>query len=351
MAQIGIEARVGIFVIAALLVLVGFVLMLGDFSLSPGYQVFADYAYAGSLQVGAPVKLSGVKVGRVAEIELLTGKVTPGPAAVVDELGREEPPRVRARLVLGKEAQPLVTPDVRFYIGMQGLIGETYVELDPGKDSAGKASLGEGASVRGVDAPRLHVVALELSALVNTLGTIAGIEHEVGLRKLGESLAALMDTVGTIAKERRGELSQAVADSASIAADLRVVSARLRAALEDGDNLKNLLQDGSATAAVVRHELPALMARASTSLAAIDVLTARVSSAAGEADVAELVKELKTTLDNLNQVTLDARKVMDTIRRGQGSVGGMVTDPEIYDDLKDLLRDLKKNPWKLMWRE
>ena len=34
-----------------------------------------------------------------------------------------------------------------------------------------------------------------------------------------------------------------------------------------------------------------------------------------------------------------------------GTVGGMVTDPEVYDDLKDLLRDLKRNPWKLMWRE
>jgi phospholipid/cholesterol/gamma-HCH transport system substrate-binding protein len=351
MAQTGIEARVGIFVIAAVLVLVGFVLMLGDFSLQPGYQVFADYAYAGGLQAGAPVKLSGVRVGRVAEIELLTRQVTPGPAAGVPELGREEAPRVRARLILDNEAKPLVTPDVRFYIGMQGLIGEAYVELDPGRDNLQEVPLGEGASVRGVDAPRLHVVALQVSAIVNTLGAIAGIEHEVGLKKLSESLTAFMDTVGGIAKERRGELSQAVADSAGVAADLKVVSAKLRAALEDGDSLRNLLRDGSATAGLLRRDLPVLMERASSSLAAIDKLSAKVAAAAGEADVAELVKELKTTLDNLNQVTLDARKVMDTIRRGQGSIGGMVTDPQVYDDLKDFLRDLKKNPWKLLWRE
>ena len=35
----------------------------------------------------------------------------------------------------------------------------------------------------------------------------------------------------------------------------------------------------------------------------------------------------------------------------QDVTGGMVTDPQVYDDMKDLLRDLKKNPWKLMWRE
>jgi phospholipid/cholesterol/gamma-HCH transport system substrate-binding protein len=351
MAQIGIEARVGIFVLLALLVLVGFVLMLGDFSISPGYQVFADYGYAGGLQVGAPVKLSGVKVGRVAGIEILSADAKPGSAPTLAELGRDESPRVRARLVLDASARPLITSDVRFYIGMQGLIGETYVELDPGPLAVGKSALAEGTSVRGVDAPRLHVVVLEVSALINMLGNLAGVGQGAGLARLAESLRNLIDTVGGIASERKGELSAVVADAAAIAADMRVVSAKLRGALEGGDNLKSLLEDGSATAALVRRDLPSLMEHTRTSLEAVEALSVKAKAAADEANIAELARELKATLDNLNQVTLDARKVMDTIRRGQGTLGGAVTDPQVYDDLKDLLRDLKKNPWKLLWRE
>jgi phospholipid/cholesterol/gamma-HCH transport system substrate-binding protein len=351
MAQIGIEARVGIFVLSALLVLVGFVLMLGDFSISPGYQVFADYAYAGGLQTGAPVKLSGVKVGRVAAIEILSVEASPAPAPSVTELGRDEPPRVRARLVLDKAARPLVTADARFYVGMQGLVGETYVELDPGPAAAQKSALAEGTSVRGVDAPRLHVVALEVVAIVNMLGKIAGDGHDVGLAKLGESLTSLINTMGGIAIEHRGELSTAVADTAVMAANLKVVSGKLRAALEDGDSLKSLLADGSATAALMRRDLPSLMERAKTSLEAVEALSVKARVAADAADLGKLAKELKTTLDNLSQVALDARQVMDSIRRGQGTLGGAITDPQGDDDLKALLRELKKNPWKMLWRD
>ena len=351
MAQIGIEARVGIFVLSALLVLVGFVLMLGDFSMSKGYQVYADYAYAGGLQAGAPVKLSGVKVGRVAAIEVLGPETEPAPASDVAELGRDEAPRVRARLALESAVRPLVTAGARFYVGMQGLIGETYVELDPGPAAAQTSALPEGTSVRGVDAPRLHVVALQVSAIVNMLGRIAGVEHEVGLAKLGASLTSLINTMSDIATERRGELSTGVADAAAIATNLRVVSGKLRAALEDGDDLKHLLADGSATAALVRRDLPVLMERARTSLEAVEALAQKARAAANEADIGELAKELKMTLDNLNQVSLDARQVMDSVRGGQGTLGRVITDPQVYDDLKVLLRDLKKNPWKLLWRE
>jgi phospholipid/cholesterol/gamma-HCH transport system substrate-binding protein len=29
----------------------------------------------------------------------------------------------------------------------------------------------------------------------------------------------------------------------------------------------------------------------------------------------------------------------------------MMADEAVYDDLQELLRDLKHNPWKLFWRE
>jgi phospholipid/cholesterol/gamma-HCH transport system substrate-binding protein len=39
------------------------------------------------------------------------------------------------------------------------------------------------------------------------------------------------------------------------------------------------------------------------------------------------------------------------VKAGKGTVGALVKDEAVYDDLQELLRDLKHNPWKLFWRE
>jgi phospholipid/cholesterol/gamma-HCH transport system substrate-binding protein len=32
-------------------------------------------------------------------------------------------------------------------------------------------------------------------------------------------------------------------------------------------------------------------------------------------------------------------------------VGAVVMDEALYDDIQELARDLKHNPWKFLWRE
>ena len=46
-----------------------------------------------------------------------------------------------------------------------------------------------------------------------------------------------------------------------------------------------------------------------------------------------------------------AEEIVTHIRQGRGTVGAMLMDEEIYDDVQEMLRDLKHNPWKLFWRE
>src|SRR2546427_6608878 len=42
---------------------------------SPGFRLYADFGYAGALQPGAPVKLSGIRIGRVARSEEHTSEL------------------------------------------------------------------------------------------------------------------------------------------------------------------------------------------------------------------------------------------------------------------------------------
>ena len=43
--------------------------------------------------------------------------------------------------------------------------------------------------------------------------------------------------------------------------------------------------------------------------------------------------------------------VMANIKQGKGTAGALLVDQQIYDDLKELVRDLKRNPWKFFWKE
>ena len=55
--------------------------------------------------------------------------------------------------------------------------------------------------------------------------------------------------------------------------------------------------------------------------------------------------------ENANEAVADARAIVAHVRAGRGTVGAIVMDEELYDDIQEMLRDLKHNPWKLFWRE
>ena len=64
----GLEFKVGLLILISAAILVGFIFVLGNFSLRSGFEVHVDFDYVGSLRAGAPVKVSGIKVGRATRL-------------------------------------------------------------------------------------------------------------------------------------------------------------------------------------------------------------------------------------------------------------------------------------------
>src|SRR5690606_11127995 len=65
--------------------------------------------------------------------------------------------------------------------------------------------------------------------------------------------------------------------------------------------------------------------------------------------------EIKSTVDNANQAMADVQAVTDKINRGEGSLGLLVNDDQLYNNLNsasaeldELIRDLKTNPGKYL---
>ncbi|KAB0614008.1 outer membrane lipid asymmetry maintenance protein MlaD [Castellaniella defragrans] len=117
---------VGLFILLGLVALAFLALRAGNmssFSFAPTYQVHAHFDNVGGLKVRAPVKSSGVVVGRVAQIGF-------------------DNQRFQATVTLSLE-QPYAFPkDSSASILTSGLLGEQYIGLTPGGDDQNLADGG-----------------------------------------------------------------------------------------------------------------------------------------------------------------------------------------------------------------
>src|SRR5262249_30282296 len=123
------EFRVGVLILISSAILIGFIFVLGNLSLRSGFSISADFDYVGSLQPGAPVKVSGIKVGKVTDVEFFGGKPDPS-------IGGK---RVQVRVTPWMEARvrDSIRRDAEFYINTAGVLGEQYLEIVPGRDWEG----------------------------------------------------------------------------------------------------------------------------------------------------------------------------------------------------------------------
>src|SRR6185437_3719290 len=158
MAKLSNEAKVGALVLGTGLLAVAFAWLIGlgnPFKQSVSFYV--TYNFAGGIEVGSPVRVSGIKVGKVEDIKFF---VPADPNAVAlkepgsaDSGNSEAIVPLRLKISIRRDAAKGVRKDSRFYVNMAGIIGERYIEITPGSFSEPQIAGGE--VVAGVDPPRI----------------------------------------------------------------------------------------------------------------------------------------------------------------------------------------------------
>lgn len=117
------EAKVGALFLASLALVAGFIWYLGVLNpFSSVYELKVGYNFAGGVEVGSPVRVMGIKVGKVKSIDFAPDQKS--------ESGEEV--KLSITLTISKEAWPTVHRDSRFYINLAGVIGEKFIEITPG---------------------------------------------------------------------------------------------------------------------------------------------------------------------------------------------------------------------------
>lgn len=139
------QTKVGILFVTALALVVIFAFALGSFQpFSNSHELRVAYNFAGGIEVGSPVRVMGIKVGRVRRIDF-------SPDFKMAETGEEV--KLLITINIDKSAWPTVRTDSQFFINLAGVIGEKFLEVSPG--SLDKPELQPGQVVRGMDPPRI----------------------------------------------------------------------------------------------------------------------------------------------------------------------------------------------------
>jgi phospholipid/cholesterol/gamma-HCH transport system substrate-binding protein len=124
---------------------------------SSSLNFYVTYDFAGGIEVGSPVRLSGIKVGKVEKIEFFS-PVEPSQVGL-REAGSDEIENgkvivpLKVKISVSKDAALGVRKDSRFYINLAGIIGERYIEITPGHMRTAQIQAGD--IVSGVNPPRI----------------------------------------------------------------------------------------------------------------------------------------------------------------------------------------------------
>ncbi|MEO8383563.1 MAG: MlaD family protein [Acidobacteriota bacterium] len=288
-------AKVGIVMLIALAVLGYFVLRIEDISLSRSKttrQVKAVFDDVAGLDDESAVRIAGVRKGHVTDI-----KVQPDGRAVVTMTVDDDVP---------------LHSNAVAKVANLGLLGEKYIELDPGTLQAPVLADGN-ITLRGVQPASFDDVTDQVAAIANDVKAIT------------TSMRAVM--AGPTGQQRLEEIVE----------NVRLVTADMRALVASNrQNIDATLGNAREITAQLRVEIPRLAD-------SIDRVAQQMGGTVGEnrEDVRQVVtnlrglsSDLRVTADNLNEIT-------GRVRNGEGTVGKLFTSDEAHDRLTGALSSVE----------
>ncbi len=313
------EARVGIFVLLGLIVLTFFTFRVSKWGLiaEKGYRLTVDFDTASGLEPKSDVKMAGVPIGKVEEIELVGN---------------------RARLVLRVQQGVRIPIDSVASIQTQGLLGEKYVEILPGKDAQRNLPAG-GQIAKTLNPVNLDEMVRKLSAIgddvkkfTESLSSTFGTEE--GKKALGDILRDVRATTAalrTVVQGNEARFGRILANVDRLSADLSDISAANK------QDVRATIANLRAFSDTLKNETPGLVSK-------LEEMSERVSNIAGDnrENLKESIANLKVASARLDNTLDSAGRVMAKIDRGEGTLGKLVNDNTVHTSLNDALEGISR---------
>ena len=339
------EMRVGIFVLAGLVVAGIVIFLIGEekrlFESKILYHTsFSDVQ---GLKSGAPVRLGGIDIGNVSKVRH------------ADDPGDN---RLYVDIHVAKGESVRVKQDTVAKIANKGLLGDKMIELSGG--SPGSTPVPEGGSIKGEDPADFSNLFSEVGSMTKhaqkILENLEVTSKAFADTQMQEDFRGSVHSVNVILKqvsEGHGYVHRLLADPAEADRVSHLVSTFDRAANE----AEGTMAEAQKAAARINqgpgfaHEL--LYGEKGTDTianfggAAAEVAATLRGIREGDGLAHSLVyggdEKTRQVSANLGAITNDLRQIMADLRAGKGTLGALLVDPSIYEDVKSVLGNVQRN--------
>ncbi|PJB45911.1 MAG: hypothetical protein CO108_06500 [Deltaproteobacteria bacterium CG_4_9_14_3_um_filter_63_12] len=344
-----IEVKVGVLVLFSLALLGGFITLLGDLGFDEVQKVYVDYKDIAGLKPGAVVKQGGIDVGRVRGIEFMNGEKNPDTGETI---------WARIELEIENRRFSALRSSSQFFITTEGVLGEKFIRINTERLEDDEVEPGH--IFRGVDPQRLDELVAKVSNSLDSLNKVLQIE-DLPLEQVLRNIDQLVVHTDEILMENRGQLHSLLgnADQLVTNADGTISENRetVRSLLTNTDALVSdgrvVLENVTRLSRQLDRDFGPLVARLSSALSSAEALLASWRSITDDAGpkVGSLLDDAAVTMDHLKTSSEQVAEVTDFVSSGRGSIGMLIRDEELFDNIREMLRELKRRPWKLVWKE
>jgi len=334
-----IEVKVGALILVSLGILGAFILVMGGLTFEKTYTVYVDFDNPGGLQAGAAVRIAGVKVGSVKALEFRGGKIDP-------KSGRHV--LVRADVAIEQKVQDSIHDDADFYVTTIGVLGEQFMAIDPGTPE--HPVLAPESTVKGIDPPRIDLFLAKAYELLDV--TVNGIKNNrETIAAIADNTAGLLKGLNVLVTGNKDRIDRIVANVEELTVEAKTLTHDARINYIDNPKLIHTVENVDVLTTKIRDDATPMLKDAREALANLNHISSTVADPAQLEKIRKALTDLAQLAERANATIADTQVIVAHIKKGEGTVGALVMDEEIYDDVQEMVRDLKHNPWKFLWRE
>lgn len=332
------NTKVGAFLVAGFAVLTVIVFLIGDNrqAWAPKLHYVAPFKNVGGLKPGAPVELGGVDIG------LVTG---------VAYGAETSDTRIYVKLSVVKKEAVRIRVGTVASVAMKGLLGDKMIVLkvpNPGAEEmpeGGVLAVDEGIDIMATFqelSDKAKATLDNVEALTRPLGdpkfakdiagTVASLNEVIGGIAHNDSAvhrllmdpreAQQVDQALTNINNATIHLSSTLGALQDVAEHVRGGPGIAHAVIYDGEMSKN----AAGTLDEIHQDLEAI--RKGNGIAHAVIY--------GDDDTQHM-------LGNLNAMTADLRAIVAEVKAGKGTIGGLLVDPTVYEDLKSAVGNVERN--------
>lgn len=334
-----IKAGLFIVVTVALLALVIFVMGSDKQIFSDQEEYLTVFSDIKGLSEGAPVRLSGISVGRVAKISFSNDTFDT---------------RVHVKFLVNKKYLERIFVDSVISIETQGLLGDRFLSISPGTEkkpappgaiinSSEPSDIAQVLSKAGVIVDNTVEVSKNFNDFVKVLrndtldhmtqaaANIASITHEI---EKGEGLFHRL-----LYNKKDGEsIAKGFADASKGIGDLVTE-------IKTGNGILHSLiyDDGGSSTVVAIADASKEVAKLATSLTEISDEIKGGKGLANQLIYGNSPEGLNDIVANLNQTAENLRKASEAVTQGSGTLGSLLVDSQLYDNLVEVTEGAKRS--------